>query len=55
MIWEILAGAGLLLFALIQVGMMLASYFFYPKVKAWKNSLSNSQSTWAKLELKIFF
>lgn len=54
-LFEILAFVAIILFGVIQIGMMIASHYFNPKVKAWKESLLTSRSTMAKLELIIFF
>ena len=55
MIFEWLALIAIIAFGLRQVGMMIASHYWFPRVQAWKNSLQSSHSMWAKLELIIFF
>ncbi len=55
MTFEWLALIAIIAFGLIQVGMMLASHYWGTKVRAWKTSLHNSPSMWARLELIIFF
>lgn len=55
MILELFAGAAIVLFALIQIIMTVLSWKYYARLQTWKNSLSNSQSILAKLELIIFF
>ena len=55
MMWEYYAGAGILLFGALQLGMALLNWKCYPLVKRWKNSLLNSHSIPAKLALTIFF
>ena len=55
MTFELLALAAIILFGATQIGMMIASHYWFPKVSAWKKSLLTSRSTMAKLELIIFF
>lgn len=43
------------LFGAAQVGMILAARFWKHRVLAWKEALMAYRSTWAKLELTIFF
>ena len=43
------------LFGAAQVGMIFAAKFYKEKVAQWKAELIASRSTWAKLELIIFY
>ena len=43
------------LFGAAQVGMIFAAKFYKEQVAQWKAELKASRSTWAKLELIIFF
>lgn len=54
-LFEILAFIGIVLFGLIQVVMTVVAVHWFPKVKAWKDSLRTSRSMLAKSALIIFF
>lgn len=56
MTWELLAGAAIILFAVLQLGMAALSWFFYPMVNRWRESLlMSSHPILAKSALIIFF